>query len=199
VNISACKVQSVISQAVTRMVMVWRFEVMSKNKILWRIRAMEGTPSPASDDVADGRCCCCSGGLVGAPLLPSTTVTWQRFPLWHNTRHCCWLRQQATGNGIKSQWSSMWTSQWIVSLWLRMTQWGLNQSVISQLRDSMWSGATQCESRSSEYSCSEWIGNVRNTNCVISSGRVWIVKSPSPVKSSSYVLSCIEWMAVTTG
>jgi hypothetical protein len=36
---------------------------------------------------------------------------------------------------------------------------------------------------------------VRNTDCVISSDRVWIVKSPSPVKSSSGT----ECMAVTTG
>jgi hypothetical protein len=38
---------------------------------------------------------------------------------------------------------------------------------------------------------------VRNTDCVISSDRVWIVQSLSPVKSSSYEFSCIECMAVT--
>jgi hypothetical protein len=64
------------------------------------------------------------------------------------------------------------------------------QSVISQLRVSVNHEVNDC-------SCSEWIGNVKNTNCVISSDRVWIKKSPSPVKSSSYKLSCIECMAVT--
>jgi hypothetical protein len=77
--------------------------------ILWRIRAMEGTPSPASDDVATERCRCYGNGQVNTRPLPSTTVTLQRFPLWHNTRHRCWLRQQATGNGIKSRRSSMWS------------------------------------------------------------------------------------------
>jgi hypothetical protein len=33
---------------------------------------------------------------------------------------------------------------------------------------------------------------------VIKSDSEWIVKSPRPVKSSSYELSCIECMAVTT-
>jgi hypothetical protein len=150
--------------------------------VLWRIRAMEGAPSPAGDDLVAERCR--GGGRVGARPLPSAAVTWQRFPLWHNTRHRCWLRQQATDNGIKSRRSSLW----IVSLWLRMTQWGLNQlrreSVIKSHRR-------------------EWATSSESGTCRIAIvwlvATVWIVKSPSPVKSSSYELRCIEWMAVTTG
>jgi hypothetical protein len=140
-------------------------------KILWRIRAIEYTPSPARDDMADGRCRCCGGGPVGAPLLLFSAVTWHCFPLWHNTRHRCWLRQQATGNGIKNRRVSLW----IVS---------------------MWSGATQCESKSYRR---EWATRSESgtwgIRIVWLVATVWIVKSPSPVKSSSYELSCIEWMA----
>jgi hypothetical protein len=149
------------------------------SNILWRIRAMEGTPSPASDDIATERCRCYGNGQVNSPP-PSSAVTWQRFPLWHNTRHRCWLRQQATGNGIKSRRSSIWC-----------------QSVISQLRNSMWSGSTECESRSRRVQ--RVVSGTWRIPIVWLVVTVWIVRSPSPVKSSSYELSCIEWMAVTTG
>jgi hypothetical protein len=56
---------------------------------------------------------------------PSYMVTWRRLPLWHNRWQCCWLRQQAICNGIKSWRSSMWSQSVIKShrrqLWLVVT------------------------------------------------------------------------------
>jgi hypothetical protein len=40
--------------------------------------------------------CRCYGNRQIYSLPPSTVVTWRRFPLWRNTLHHCWLRQQAT-------------------------------------------------------------------------------------------------------
>jgi hypothetical protein len=83
----------------------------------------EGRPLP-HQRWRNKRCPCYGNGPVNTPLLPSTAVTWQRFPLWSNTRHRCWFRQQAIGNGIKtggavcevSLWSSATEdSQWLVS------------------------------------------------------------------------------------
>jgi hypothetical protein len=146
---------------------------------VWCIHAMEGTPSPASDGVANGRCRCCGGGLVGAPLLPP--------PRWHGSvSHCDITRD----NGVDSdnrQPATVYKASGAacgVSLWLRMTQWGLNQLQRESVIKSHWR---------------EWATRSELGTCRIAIvwlvATVWIVKSPSPVKSSSYELSCIECRA----
>jgi hypothetical protein len=79
--------------------------------LLWRIRTMECTPSPASDDLATERCRCYGNGQVNTPPLPS--------PRWRGSASHCDItsdtavdsgnRQQAIGNGIKSRRGSMWS------------------------------------------------------------------------------------------
>jgi hypothetical protein len=120
------------------------------------------------------RCRCYGNGQVNTPPLPS--------PRWRGSdSHCDVTRdtdvdsdnsQPATGN--RHQYKKP-TGQHV-------------ELVCDQEWHSVNEEVTEC-------SCSEWIGNVKNTDCMISSDRVWIVKSQSPVKSSSYELSCIVCMA----